>query len=618
MRKNKKSIIIAVSSIALIIGVLRCAWPTTPIIRPITTHKPSSAPQRTDGTAQQTTAARGTLAQSTPTTSSDQLSAPSATRHKPSTAVAANVTPPRKTTNAPKQAEIMRSIAKEYPYRALQTANDPVLANAQFNWLYAKTNDTTAWDVTTGSPTVIAVIDTGFALQHEDLASQWYTNPGETGMTQPGDRCWTGTPQDKATNNCDDDGNGYVDDWRGWNFYGKYTPSTSPCTVPGTYTSNNTPQAGNTGDDVYYTEQKTCFGGSIGDPFGAVSHGTSTAGLAGAATNNGKGVASANWNARLMPLQALGDDGTGWTSDVVAAIYYAVDNGASIISMSLGGSSLDTSVQDAVNYAYAHNVVIVAAAGNCGTGAEYGCDPSTPGAMSYPALYDHVISVGATDSTDTRASFSSYGPALDVVAPGSGAIVSTTINRGSTTPNDPTAFNYANAYTDQLYGTSFSTPIVAGIASLIHAVQPTTSVDDITAIIDGSARKVPNMSGQFYAPQYGHGVINAQAMASIAKALSTTNDTPVLAQTGDHRSEHSFNANEPLSSGCTVSALAYCTIRAHNTITGADRYLPYTQANTVGTLGWSWPGSSLDTGEWSLRAVQGTNISSNDYYLFNK
>lgn len=616
MSKNKKILIILILTIALLISAVVFLWRTEATIsgRPTATE---TRPPSDDSPATEQEAANAGRSDSESDTETAQTTSQNSRKASPISTRAATTNPPRKLTNAPKQAEIIKSVTKEYPYRALQTPNDPSIADPQSNWQYAKTNTTPAWNITTGSSTIIAVIDTGFALQHEDLSTQWHVNTGESGSTQPGDRCWTGTEQEKATNSCDDDNNGYADDWRGWNFYGKYTPSASPCTTAGTYAANNNPQAGSTGDNIYYAEIKTCFGGSVGDPLGALSHGTQTAGLAGAATNNSKGIASPNWNARIMPLQALGDDGTGWTSDIVAAIYYAVDNGASIISMSLGGSSADTSLKNAIDYAYAHNVVIVAAAGNCGTGAEYGCETSSPGEMSYPALYDHVIAVGATDSTDNRASFSSYGPALDVVAPGSGAIASTTISRGTASPNDPTTFNYANSYTSQLYGTSFSTPIIAGIASLIRSVKPTTSVDDITAILDGTARKVPGMNGLFYTPQYGHGVINAEAMVTIAGSLSATTDTPRLAQTGDHRSEHSYNVSEPISSGCTVSANAYCTIRAHNTLTGADRYLPYALSNTSGAAGWSWSGATLQQGEWELRSIQGVN-SSTSYYLFSK
>lgn len=523
---------------------------------------------------------------------------------------------------APEQAEITKTIDKEYPYRAFITPNDPYYNHPTLTpWALTRTGAPAAWDQTTGAPVIIAVIDTGFALQHEDLTTQWYQNPGETGTTSAGDTCWTGASVSKAANNCDDDTNGYIDDWRGWNFYGRYQSSADPCSSSGlgTYVSNNNPQAGQSGDDILYREFETCNGyaaGSAGDPYIAISHGTSTAGLAGAATNNSKGIATMNWNAKIMPLQALGDDGSGWTSSVTSAVRYAVDNGASVISLSLGGMSLDPALQGAIDYAYSHDVIVVAAAGNCGTGQENGCDPTKPGEMGYPALFPHVISVGATDATDTRASFSSYGPGLDVVGPGSGAIVSPLIARGAT-PSDATTFNYTSAYAGSLYGTSFAAPIVANIASIIRGHRPTATVDEVTGLIDGAAVKPSGMSGYAYTNQYGHGVINANAALTIASSFNQISPSqPTLGQTGDHRSEHSFSASATMSSGCTTIAQTYCTVRMTNPL-GYDRYLPYSKTTTTGTVGWQWSGSILGNGEWSVRATQGT-AQSPSYFLFSK
>ena len=479
---------------------------------------------------------------------------------------------------APKQDEIIASVKHELPYTALTvTPNDPYYNSS---WAMQHTNTAAAWAISTGASVTIAVIDTGFALQHEDLTTQWATNAGEQGMTKLGDTCWTGTPQDKATNVCDDDKNGYVDDWRGWNFVSK----------------NNNPQAGTTS----------------GNGTAAISHGTSVAGLAGAATNTGKGVASYNWNTKLMPLQTLDDNGSGTTSGIVSAIYYAVDNGAQIINLSLGGPDQDPVVQAAVDYAYSKNVVVVAAAGNCGTTGDAGCDGLPAPRMMYPALANHVIAVGATDANSAKASFSSYGEGLDVMAPGSGTIISPLIDT-TTTP-----YNYTTAYSGSLYGTSFASPIVSGIAALIVTLRPSISVDDVTALIDGSASKAAGMNGQVYTSLYGHGVVSAGTAATIADSLSsTTVATPTLAQTGDSRSEHSYSKTAAMSSGCQAAASTYCTVRMMNTANGFDRYLPYAKTNASGQVGWQWSGSVLGSGEWSLTAVQGANASSN-YLLFAK
>jgi subtilisin family serine protease len=432
----------------------------------------------------------------------------------------------------------------------------------------------TAWDRSTGNGAVVAVIDSGFALTHEDLASQWYQNGGETGMTVNGGRCWTGTSVSKSSNSCDDDNNGYQDDWRGWDFVDV----------------NNTPQAGQT------------------NPNGAgVAHGTEVAGLVGAAGNNGMGTATMSWNNKIMPLQALSDDGSGYTSSVASAVYYAVDNGASVINMSLGGSTNDSTLAQAIRYAYDRGVVVVAAAGNCGTGSEQGCDPANPGAMGYPALNPYVIAVGATTSGNARASFSSYGPGLDVSAPGSGTLVSTMWS----------STNQTSSYATSLYGTSFASPIVASYVGLIKSIRPSSTVDDVTALVNATAFKPTAMGTAPYSTTLGHGIIDADAGLRVAASLNSTAGTPQLLQTGDSISEHNFETASMMSSGCKAAAGNYCTVWARNPA-GYDRYLPYVQADANGLAGWSWPGSWLIDGDWSMRVRSGNAISTTPYQLFNK
>lgn len=471
--------------------------------------------------------------------------------------------------NAPKQTDIKNTVTEELTYHAFLLPNDPY---ASESIVFPGTNAEEAWDITTGGNAVVAVIDTGYALNHEDLEAAWHTNGGEQGMTASGGACWTGTPQDKTSNDCDDDSNGYVDDWRGWNFI----------------EVDNNPQAGRQ------------------DPNGlAVSHGTQTAGLVGAVSNNGIGTASLNWQTKIMPLQALEDAGPGYTSDIIAAVYYAVDNGADIINMSLGGYQADPYMSTAIQYAYDHGVVVIAAAGNCGTGTEYGCDPSNPGAIAHPARDPYVIAVGAVDDSNQRAEFSSYGPALDVVAPGSGSIVSPMWL--------PT--NQTSAYSSNLYGTSFAAPIVSSLASLLRSERPSSSVDDITAIIDASASKIAGLGGRNYNDMYGHGLIDSLAATSVARHLQQSSATPKLEQTGSSISRHSYSATSLLSSGCEVSSTAFCTVWARDT-NGRDRYLPYKLSSKK--TAWQWYSSMLDSGEWRLRTRSGDNVSSESYFMFAK
>lgn len=170
-------------------------------------------------------------------------------------------------------------------------------------------------------------------------------------------------------------------------------------------------------------------------------HGTHCAGIAAAVTNNARGVAGVDWNARIMPIKVLGASGSGSFSAIANGITWAVDNGADVISLSLGGSSGSSTLQSAVDYAWSRNVVVVAAAGNSNTSA-----------ASYPAFYTNCIAVGSTDQNDARSSFSNFGSWVDVAAPGS-SILST--YDGNT---------YAT-----LSGTSMAAPAVAGLAGLLWA-----------------------------------------------------------------------------------------------------------------------------------------------------
>lgn len=465
------------------------------------------------------------------------------------------------------QNEIRDKTKKEFVYYPLLTANDPFYSTS---WILEKTNTSAAWDISTGNgQTVIAVIDTGFALNHEDLRDNWFINSDESGYTTSGEICWTGTIQDKSNNNCDDDSNGYIDDWRGWNFH----------------LGDNNPMAGRI------------------NPSGeGVSHGTETAGLAGAVGNNNIGIATINWNTKLMPLQALSDDGPGYTSDVAAAVYYAVDNGADVINMSLGGVEYDETLELATNYAFENNVTVIAAAGNCGVS----CDGAPVGSMSYPALNKNVISVGATTSTNQRASFSSYEPELDIVAPGSGSIVSTTW----------TSSNNTSAYTTSLYGTSYSAPQVSSLASLIKSIRPSASAKDMTALLIANSDKLTAMNGALYTNYLGHGIINSYQSMIVADSLNSNHTMPELLQTGNSVTEHRYNVGNIIT-GCKNNIDSYCTVRMQDEINSYIRYLPYQKIDSSGITNWTWSSSLIGTGSWQLRAIQG-NYQSPTYQLSRK
>ena|GEM_PF-1812885 len=275
-----------------------------------------------------------------------------------------------------------------------------------------------AWDYLSGywPDVVVAVIDTGVDYNHPDLADNMWTNAGEI----PGD-------------GIDNDYNGYIDDYRGWDFY------------------NND-----------------------NDPFDDHYHGTHCAGTIAAVGYNGIGVIGVNYKAKIMPLKFLSASGSGYTSDAVEAILYAAANGAKVMSNSWGGGGYSTALQDAITTAYAdgNGALFVASAGN-----SYSDNDLT---AHYPSSYDvpNVVAVAATNHNDYKAWFSCYGfNSVDLGAPGDEIY--------STKPN--------NEY-QYLSGTSMATPHVSGVAALVMATYPYLTVDEVKNLILNSTDPIPSLT----------------------------------------------------------------------------------------------------------------------------
>ena len=225
------------------------------------------------------------------------------------------------------------------------------------------------------------------------------------------------------------------------------------------------------------------FTGSLNGTNDLCDHGTHVAGIASADTNNGIGVAGVGYNTALLNGKILGDDGTGDYTWVAAGIHWAADNGANVINMSLGGfGACSPTVQEAVDYAWARNVVIVAAAGNDGRNEPF-----------EPADCTHVVGVASTDAGDAKSDFSNYGTWVPVAAPGSG--IYSTLN-----PNINTGpYGY-------LSGTSMASPHVAGLAGLLWATSWGTSAQSVVNRLEGTADAIPGTGTNW---QYGR--INAAA-----------------------------------------------------------------------------------------------------------
>lgn len=242
------------------------------------------------------------------------------------------------------------------------------------------------------------------------------------------------------------------------------------------------------------------------DPMDVYGHGTHVAGTACAGDNN-FGVVGVAPNCALYSLRVLNDDGVGSWSAVIAAMDWAVQNGMQVVNLSLGSSrDPGTAVKTAFDNAEKIGVVIAAAAGNSGNTAGKGNN------IIYPAKYASVIAVGATDATDTRASFSSTGSTLELVAPG--VSVLSTWN-DSTSPHDPQPICVDSVcYYKYGSGTSMASPHVAGVAALVIAkgVADANGNGRINDEVRQRMKETAQDLGKTgWDPQYGYGLVNAVA-----------------------------------------------------------------------------------------------------------
>lgn len=357
------------------------------------------------------------------------------------------------------------------------------------------------WDTSRGEGVVVAVVDSGLDIEHPDITRNVWRNPLEI-----------------DGNGIDDDGNGYVDDLHGWDF---------------TRCARSLP-------DGSCTATKS-DGPLVGD---GVGHGTHVTGIIAAVADNFIGIAGVAPDAQVMPLQALDLSGSGTAADIATAVVYAAENGARVLNASFSGPPSEV-VRLAIDYAAAHDVVVLAAAGNDHAPLERGVSP---------AGLTNVLAVGSIQQTDETSPFSNFGGALDLVAPGGGDGGSGTrpdlsilslLASGSLWSDDctevcddePPFECHEECRTppwviDERYvraaGTSMSAAFATGVAALIRASDPTLDRAQVEQILLESAG---DLGAPGWDPHSGYGVVDAAGAMKvdtpIARLIAPDNGTKI-------------------------------------------------------------------------------------------
>lgn len=313
------------------------------------------------------------------------------------------------------------------------------------------------------------------------------------------------------------------------------------------------------------------------------SHGTHVAGTVAQSTNNGVGVAGVAYESCLMPVKVLDRNGSGSYSAVANGIYFAADNGAKVINLSLGGPAPSLTLENAVKYAYEKGVTIVAAAGN-----------DDESSLGYPAAYDqYVIAVGATRFDEKLAPYSNFGPSLDLVAPGG----DTRLDQNDDGYADGVLQNTFNPSTKNtkdfgywfFQGTSMATPHVAGVAALVISNGGATLPADVRTALESTA---DDLGVRGRDDTYGWGLLNAKA--ALGWFSGPVDNPPAVSITS------------PLD-GATVSGAASITANASDdngvvrvdfyidsSLIGSDSAAPYEQ---------SWNSTSVFDGNHAVKAT---------------
>ncbi len=310
----------------------------------------------------------------------------------------------------------------EHTFSTKQLPNDPFLATSGTwgqpypdLWGLLAIGAPAAWDTAQGDGIVVAVVDTGVDYNHPDLAANIWTNVNEI-----------------DGNFFDDDGNGFVDDIRGWNF-------------------------------VFNNNDVTDHNG----------HGTHVAGTIAALGDNGLGVIGVAWHSHIMAVKGLDDNGFGFDFSLAPAIIYAASNGADVINASWGTQGTSQSIEEAIQFATGLGTVFVTAAGNS----------SQDATNFFPASSPEAITVASHDPFGNFSFFSNFGTKIDVTAPGEDIL---SLQAANTFQGQPVIDGYT-----RMSGTSMAAPHVSGVAALILSGNPAYTAEQVRQIIHVSNTSIP-------------------------------------------------------------------------------------------------------------------------------
>ncbi|WP_439881972.1 S8 family serine peptidase [Pontibacter sp. MBLB2868] len=385
----------------------------------------------------------------------------------------------------------------------LSQPNDPAADSTKTTQYYLKLiNAYEGWSVEKGDTNVvIGVLDTGFRLSHQDLARKVKRNYND------------------PIDGLDNDGDGYVDNYNGWDF----------------------------GDWDNNVVDNVLFGG----------HGTSVAGAAAAAANNGVGMAGVGYNIKFMPLKVFSSTTSGGFGGY-EAIVYAANKGCSVINLSWGGEGYSEYEQDIINYAVLEkNAVIVASGGN------------SPGYLDiYPASYDNVLSIAGTDPQDVKYSSYTYSYNIDLAAPGRGIYTAS--------PSGDAGYGAAN-------GTSFSAPIVSACAALVRSKYPDLNARQVMERLRRTTDNIYTISGNTpYFEMLGTGRVN------LKKALKQQQVKSVRCSSFKLLEKHLPPAGTSASINASFTNFLEPVSNLQITLTSTSPYVTITQdklmAGSLGTM----------------------------------